>query len=217
VSDVFTEVDEAYRAEQLQKLWKRYGHYVVIAAVLLVIGVGGWRGYEWWETRKAAELGAQFEAAVTLAEAGKHSEAEAAFAAVAAQGSSGYRALATLREAAQLASHDPKAAVAAYQKIAGDGAVGQVLQDLAALRAATLQAEAGELGPARERLEPIAAPGRAFRHSAREMLALIAWRQGDAAAAKRWAEMIAADAATPSSTRTRVDILSALMAAEGKS
>ena len=25
MSDVFTEVDEAYRAEQLQKLWKRYG------------------------------------------------------------------------------------------------------------------------------------------------------------------------------------------------
>ncbi len=83
MSDIFHEVDEDYRAEQLQKLWERYGHYVVIAAVLLVAGVGGWRGYEWYEAKQAAEAGAAFEAAVTLAEAKKHAEAEAAFAKIA--------------------------------------------------------------------------------------------------------------------------------------
>ncbi len=41
--------------------------------------------------------------AVTLAEAGKHQEAEAAFAKLAADGTAGYRMLARLREAAELA------------------------------------------------------------------------------------------------------------------
>ena len=66
-------------------------------------GSGRWRGYEWWETKKAAEAGAAFEQAVILAEAGKHQEAEAAFAKLATDGTAGYRLLARLREAADSA------------------------------------------------------------------------------------------------------------------
>src|SRR5262249_12678808 len=82
--------------------------------------------------------GAAFEAASTLAETGKRSEAEAAFAKIAADGTSGYRHLARMREAAELAHTDAKAAIAAYDQIAADGAVGPALQDLAALRASVL-------------------------------------------------------------------------------
>ena len=38
---------------------------------------------------------------------------------------------------------DPKAAVAAFEKIANDGAANQVLRDLAALRAGALLIDAG--------------------------------------------------------------------------
>jgi hypothetical protein len=216
VSDIFQEVDEEVRREQLKKLWERYGHYAVAAAILLVAGVGAWRGYEWWEAKKAAESGAAFEAAATLAEAGKRSEAEAAFAKVAADGTAGYRHLARLREAAELAQTDPKAAIAAYDKIAADGAVGQVLQDLAALRAGALLIDAGALAEAQRKLEPLAAAERTFRYSARELLVLAAWRAGDAAAVKRWSDMILTDVQTPSSTRQRVEMLMALGSAESK-
>jgi hypothetical protein len=216
VSDIFQEVDEEVRREQLKKLWERYGHYAVAAAILLVAGVGAWRGYEWWEAKKAAESGAAFEAAATLAEAGKRSEAEAAFAKVAADGTAGYRHLARLREAGELAQTDPKAAIAAYDKIAADGAVGQELQDLAALRASALLIDAGSLTEAQRKLEPLAAAERTFRYSARELLVLAAWRAGDAAAVKRWSDMILTDVQTPSSTRQRVEMLMALGSAESK-
>jgi hypothetical protein len=58
--------------------------------------------------QEAAEAGAAFEQAVTLAEAGKHQEAEAAFAKLATDGTAGYRVLARLREAAELARPIPK-------------------------------------------------------------------------------------------------------------
>jgi hypothetical protein len=216
VSDIFQEVDEEVRREQLKKLWERWGHYVVAAAILVVAGVGAWRGYEWWEAKKAAESGAAFEAAATLAEAGKRGEAEAAFAKVAADGTPGYRHLARLREAAELAQTDPKAAIAAYDKIAADGAVGQVLQDLAALRASALLIDAGSLVEAQRKLEPLAATERTFRYTAREFLVLAAWRAGDSAAVKRWSDMILTDTQTPSSTRLRVEQLMALGSAESK-
>jgi hypothetical protein len=210
VSDIFREVDEEVRREQLKKLWDRYGNYVVAAAVLLVAVVAAWRAYMWWEAKKAAETGAAFEAATTLAEAGKRAEAEAAFAKIAADGTAGYRHLARMREAAELAQSDAKAAIAAYDQIAADRAVGPVLQDLAALRAAALLIDTGALEEAQRRLEPLAANDRTFRHTAREFLVLAAWRAGDTAAAKRWFDLITTDAQTPAATRSRVEMLMAL-------
>ena len=217
VSDIFQEVDEEVRREQLKKLWDRYGTYAVAAAFLLVAVVAAWRGYMWWEGKKAAESGAAFEAASTLAETGKRSEAEAAFAKIAADGTSGYRHLARMREAAELAQTDPKAAIAAYDQITADGAVGPVLQDLAALRAGALLIDAGSFDEARRRLEPLAANDRTFRHTAREFLVLAAWRAGDTSAAKRWFDMIMTDAQTPAATRSRVEKLMALGAGAGQS
>jgi hypothetical protein len=210
VSDIFREVDEEVRREQLKKLWDRYGNYVVVVAVLLVAAVAAWRAYMWWEARKAAENGAAFEAATALAEAGKRSEAEAAFAKIAADGTAGYRHLARMREAAELAQSDAKAAITAYDQIAADRAVGPVLQDLAALRAAALLIDTGALEEAQRRLEPLAANDRTFRHTAREFLVLAAWRAGDTAAAKRWFDLIMTDAQTPAATRARVEMLMAL-------
>ncbi len=115
----------------------------------------------WWEAKKAAEAGAAFEAAITLSDAGKHAEAEAAFAKIAADGSSGYRPLARMREATELAQTDPKAAVAAYEKITNDSAASPVLRDLAALRAGALLIDAGELS---RRAAPARAADRAGPH-----------------------------------------------------
>jgi hypothetical protein len=69
----------------------------------------------------------------------------------------------------------------------------------------------------RRRLEPLAEPTRSFRHTARELLALSAWRNHDFAAVRRYLDMIATDADSPIGTRARADVLSGLIAAEGKS
>ena len=108
VSDIFNEVDEEVRREQLKKLWERYGNLIIGLAILVVAAVAGWRGYEYWQSRKAAEAGASYEAALKLSDDGKHTEAEAALAKLAAQGTSGYRTLARLRDAAELGVTDPR-------------------------------------------------------------------------------------------------------------
>ena len=217
VSDIFQEVDEEVRRERLKQLWDRYGTYVVAAAILLVAAIAAWRAYGWWQDKKAAEAGAAFEAATSLAEAGKRGEAEAAFAKLAADGTSGYRQLARMREAAELAQTDPKAAIAAYDRIASDSSFGPVMRDLAALRVGALLIDAGAFDEARQRLEPLAAEDRTFRHTAREFLVLAAWRAGDTAAAKRWSDMLMTDAQTPAATRSRVERVMALGATESRS
>ena len=216
MADIFHEVDEEVRRERLHKLWERYSILIIAAAVLIVAAVGGWRGYQWHEAKKAAEAGTKFEAAVALSDQGKHAEAEAAFAKVAADAPAGYRALARLRAAAEAAAGDPKQAVKDYDALSADASLGQTLQDLAAIRAGMLLVDTAPLAEMRQRLEPLTEPGRTFRHTARELLALSAWRNHDAAAAEHFIDMITADAETPAGTRARIDLLSALIAANGK-
>ncbi len=216
VADIFQEVDEEVRREKLQRLWERYGNYAIAACVLIVVGVGAWRGYEWWETKKAIAAGAAFEQAATLAEAGQHQEAEAAFAKLATDGTAGYRVLARLREAAEIARTDRAAAVKAYEEIAADTSVGPVIRDLATLRAGFLLLDSASYGDMRARLAPLTGPERTFRHSARELLALSAWKEGDMGAARQWTDVIITDPQTPPGTRSRAEILSELIAESGK-
>jgi hypothetical protein len=216
VSDIFREVDEEVRREQLKKLWERWGHYFVVAAVLVVIAIAAWRAWSWYEMKKAQEAGTAFEAALASAQAGKHEEAEAAFAKIAADSPSGYRSLARMREAAELAQRDRAAAVKAYDAIAADSRMGRTLQDLAAVRAALLLVDQAPGSEIQTRLEPLTASDRPFRHSARELIALAAWRSGDVKTAKRWFDMIMTDAETPSGTRSRIEMMMALADADGK-
>lgn len=215
--NIFREVDEEVRREQLQQLWGRYGTLLIIVAVLAVGGVAGWRGYEYWSAKKAAEAGSAFEGAVTLSQQGKHQEAEQAFAKIAADSSSGYRQLARLREAGELADRDAKAAIKAYETVAADSSAGPVLQDLATVRAALLMVDSGTYEELRARLEALTAAARPFRHTAREVLALAASKANDAANTKRWADMILNDSETPNGVRTRIEMLVALAAPETKS
>jgi hypothetical protein len=217
VSDIFQEVDEEVRREQFKKLWERYQAYVVAAAVVIVLAVAGWRGYDWWETKKSAEAGAAFEAAIALGEQGKHAEAEAAFSKIAETTTTTYRALSLVRAAAELAVTDPKAAVASYDKIFANASVGAELRDLAGLRAGAILIDNGSFADANQRLEPLTGADHTFRHTARELLALAAWRAGEATTAKRWIEMINTDPGTPPDERNRMEMLGALMASEGKS
>ena len=216
MSDIFSEVDEEVRREQLKKLWERYGSLVIAACVLLVVAVGGWRGYEWWEAKKAAEAGVAFQVATELAGEGKNKEAEEAFAKIASTGTPSYRMLAKFREAAEMAGRDPKAAVAMYDQLAADGTVGRVLQDLAALRAGTILVDTAPYNEIAQRLEPLTASDRTFRHSARGALALSAWRTKDMTAMRKWSDLVLADPDTPPNTRGQVQMLLALADADKK-
>ena len=217
MSELFDEVDEDVRRDQLKKLWEQYSIYIVAAALMLVAAVGGWRGYQYLEAKKAAQAGAAFDKAIELSEQNKPAEAEAAFNSLVATAPSGYRMLARLRAAAEVAERDPQAAVKLYDDISTDRSIGALEQELARIRAAGLLVDTATYPTMLERLEPATVPQATFRHTARELLALSAWHANDTTAARKWLDLIANDAETPPGLRSRAEALQALLPPVAKS
>jgi hypothetical protein len=217
VSELFDEVNEDVRREQLKQLWDRYSIYIVAAALLVIAAVGGWRGYQYLEAKKAAEASVTFNKAVELSEQNKHTEAEAAFNSLAATAPSGYRLLARLHAASEVAIRDPQAAVKLYDDIAADRGVATLDQELARVRAAQLLVDTSAYPALLKRLESETGPAATFRHTARELLALSAWRANDMTSARKWLDMIANDAETPPGMRSRAEALQALLPPVAKS
>ena len=134
---------------------------------MIVVGIAAWRGYEYWVAKRAATAGDAFEADLALSEQGKHAEADAAFAKIAAEEPSGYRLLARMRAAAALGQVKPAEAIKAYDELSADASLGVMWQDLAAVRAGMLLVDTASLADMRRRLDALAEPARTYRHTAR--------------------------------------------------
>jgi hypothetical protein len=217
VSEIFDEVNEDVRREQLKRLWDKYSLLIIVLAVLIVAGVGGWRAYQYVEQKKAVEASAAFDRAIDLSEQKKHAEAEAAFTKLASDAPSGYRTLARLRAAGEAAERDKAAAVPMFDAVAADGSVDANDRDLARIRAGGLLVDTASYDDLKKRLEPVASGSGTYRHTARELLALSAWRNTNPDAARSWLEQIANDAETPSGLRSRAEALQALLPPVAKS
>ncbi len=210
-NEFIREVDEDYRRDRILQIWKRYSGVIIALAVLLVVGVAGWRYWQNQQRVAAETASVQFDEANRLARDGKVAEADTVFDALEQQGPAGYRLLARFRSAAETAKRDPEAGAKDFDTLAGDSGLGDGLRDLARLRAALLRLDSPNPDPALANLQGLAA-GTPFRHTAREMLGLAALKKGDFEEAGRWFDQLSADPETPRNLRERIEVYAALVA-----
>lgn len=211
MSDIFREVDEDVRRDKAAEFWKKNQNYIIAAAALVVLATAGWRFYDYRRLQTAQAAGAQFEHVLELDRTGKATDAAAALAKLAAEGPAGYRMLARLSEAALQTKSDPAGAIAAYDSLAQDASIGQLFQETARLRAALLRLDAGQIDKAKASLEALATPTGAYRHTAREMLGVIALQAQDYEGAGKWLDMVVADQDAPRSVRQNAELLLGLV------
>lgn len=217
MSDVFREVDEELRRSQATLLWNRYGNQLLIGVALLVAVIAGWRFYQSQEFNARAALGAEFEAALAAANAEKP-EAVTALTAIAEKKSGIYPALARLRLASEFARNAKDEAgranaVSAFDAIGADASLPAGWQDLAKLRAGLLLVDTAPLEEIERRLAPLATPNGVFRNTAREAIALAAYRLGQPEKALDALQAILLDSEAPQNARQRAELLLAVVRA----
>jgi hypothetical protein len=201
-SAAFQEVDDAVRQDDLKLWWKRWGSWLVAAAVLLVVAVAA---LVWWRQHDADQR-AQASAAYSLALAKVGQDNAAARAELAKQAESApepYRSLAALA-AAQLLDK-PADQVAALEAAAAR--LPPELADLASVLAGFRSADAGKLDDTVGKLGALAQGDRPFGASVRELQALAAVRKGDIKRAKELWTILLKDPATPQGAQQRAQAM----------
>lgn len=205
MSDIIREVDEELRREDWEKVWKKYGKFVIAGAVGIVLATAAVVGWKEYDRSQRMAHGDRFAAAVELVENAENPAAAAdAMAAYAKDAPDGYRTLARFREAKYRAdSGDRAAAIALYDALAADNSVEPLFRDAATLYSVRMQIAEGDRAALTARLEPLMAEANPWRYTARELAAVLALGAGDAEAARQIYAPIADDLNAPQSLRGR--------------
>ena len=214
MTDIFKEVDEDIRRDQYKKLWDRFGPYLIGAAVLIVAATAGFRGWEYWQEQRAQASGDRFLAAIEAAAAGDHDQAMSLLQEVAENGSGDYPMLARFRIATErVASGDSNGAIDEYDAIAESSGIPDEVRNIARLRAAFIMVDTSTTDELRTRIGDLAETGNPWRHTARELIGLSAWRSGEYEVARGFFNDIAVDQETPNDLRQRSEVMLSLIRA----
>lgn len=213
MSDIFREIDEELRRDNLGKLWARYGAYIIGLAILVVVAtaaVVGWREYQ---ARAQRAESVRYAAALDLARKNQIAQAADAFSLLAREAGAGQATLARLQEAQLRAkSGDEQAAIGAYKALAQDASADPIYRDLATLLAALHELNSADPKAVIAEVEPLTAPGNAWRPSALEVTALANLRAGDRAKARDIYKSLADDLKAPQGLRARAAEMTAALA-----
>lgn len=214
----FREVDQELRQDQAKALWDRYGPAAIAIAIAVVLATAAWVAWDYWSTTRANRSGDAYSQALALAGEGRTDEARAALAELEASGYGAYPVLARLRAATLLSeAGDPQGAVAGFDRVADDRSVPAAIRDVARLRAGLVLVDHGAYADVAARVETLTADTNTLRHSAREALALSAWKDGRFADADALFSQIADDEAAPRNLRQRAEMMSDLIRGSGAS
>jgi len=207
LSDIFQEVDEDLRREQITRLWKKYGIQAIGAfavTVLIAAGIVGWKSYH---AARAREASLKYQEIVRAGEAATPESPEERLAAldkIEGDLTPGYKLLARFERAAALVeAKRPAEAAKMLDAIAADTSIDETLRNTAQLKAALLLADTLSLSDMKSRLDKLAAPESAFRFLADELLGYAAFRVGDLTAARNYYLAITSDLSAPAGIQQR--------------
>jgi len=213
----FREVDEDYRRDQTAKFFKAYGAYLVAGAFIILAIVGG---YKYETQRRAAEAAKGGDAlvnAISLSEAGKADDAEKALASLAGTGPGAYRVLARLHAAAEsVAKKQYESALQDYRGVASDASAPASLRDFAKVQVAALSVDKESYEALARDLDPLRSGTGEWRFTAKDILALAAYKEGKTAEAEQLYQEILSDGATPLGMRQRAQVMLALLLEQSK-
>lgn len=209
------EVDEAVRQERYKALWDKFGIYIIVLVLALIIGTIAYNVWKYLEESAAKTAGDAFTAALVLESGNDQADADKTFEELAEDGPSGYSVLSRF----QLASSQAKAgetdkAVEAYEGLANDRRVDNILKGLATLQAAKLRIDEADYAEMQERLDGLAMGTSAWRFSAKELLGLSAYQNDDLEAAEEQFSSLLVDAGTPRNMRERANVMLALIVSQ---
>lgn len=231
MTDLFREIDDEVRAEQVRLAVRRYGWMVGLAVLVVLVGVGVWQAIAYRDRQAEARLSAAYLHATRQADdlasngfggnspqlAAARDAALASFRPLEGSADPAIRTLSRLRAAQLLTDKgDTAGAIRLLDAVAADAGAEPALRDEAVLFSVERQLATGNPEALEHRLRGIEEPGGAFRSLAFETEAAIDLAHGRLADARREIELVFTDGAAPQGARERAATLLQAIGTQGK-
>ena len=206
MADIFNEIDEEVRRDKVLQFWQRHQNSLIGLLLVVVLGSAGFTSWQQQQKKQAEAISARYEAAIEDSRAGRGEDATRLLTELVKDAPNGYQLLARFRLAAETGKLDPAKGMAAFDALAADAGLTDLLRDIARYRAAVLASGQVDAATLAKRLDPLVAKPGPMTGLAQELLGLSAMQAGDYDQAGRLFDAITIDRSTPQSLRQRVEI-----------
>ena len=202
--NLIREVDEDLERQRLEALWKRYGTFVVVGVLAIILGTAA-NSYRQTSEIKMHQK-ATGDLVVLLNATGVEQDKKIADLVAYAENNPEQTqgAFAALHAAAHYAQKGEKdKAIKIYDALAANTKTEHAFRQFADLLSVQQQMETGDIVQLQKRLEPLMARNEPWRASAKEASGYLSIRAGDKAKAKEIFTELSQDASVPPSLSAR--------------
>jgi hypothetical protein len=209
--NLFQEVQEDLERQKLEALWKKYGAWIIIAALGLVVSTASSTAYRSWKADHDQHLTSALLSATNVSS--DVPKSIGALQKFAEENVGESHAVLALLRAGTLAldRNDKPNAIKFFDKVAADTGANMAFRHLGILLSVQAQLDDGKPEELSARLQPLTAEEAALRYSAQETQAYLALRAGDKTKAKQIFTNLSQDVRAPQSIALRAsDILRTL-------
>ena len=204
MADLFQEIDDELRQDKASRLWRVYGKYVVAAAIVIIMSVGGYKFWQQKQLDDGEKASIAYEAALTRSASGDYkgainqlNEEEIGIA-------PGYAALSQMQKANfAMEINDFDAALITFKGIAENDNYPQSIKEWARFRYAALRIEKKIDSNAPADLDALIATDSPWRFLAKEIKAIKEIETGNNSEAKAIFSELADDENAPERLRVR--------------
>ena len=198
------EVVDDVKNEELQKIWNKYGLFIIIGIALILTITVSFESIKNWQQKKEQELSNAYSVALSLQAQGRFDESLGIYNSLADKASGVYADLAKLQIANIYLDQDRKDdAMAVLQALIDDTETSSQMRDIAAMKLASYKLDSN--APAAE-IEPLLRPladTEGGSDIARELLAMLYIRDNNIAQAKAEYEKITTSAKASDALKAR--------------
>lgn len=205
---LYKEIDEELRHENYAKLWKKYGNFIIATAALVIVSVAAYQGWNAYSVNKRSDDSALYTTALEALKKDNKDQALSILTRLSNNASKAYATLSQLNKASiNSESGNIAEASASYLLIANDSSESEIFRDLAVILWTMHNMNSIDPVKLTKDLQRLILPSNPWRHTAKELVALIAKRNGNTKQANRLFEELADDVTAPAGIRSRASEL----------
>lgn len=204
MADLFQEIDDELRQDKASRLWRVYGKYVVAAAILIIISVGGYKFWQQKQLDDGEKASISYESALARSASGDHKGAIDQLNGEEIGAVAGYAALSQMQKAnLAMKINDFEAALITFKDIAENDNYPQSIKEWASFRYVAVRVEKQIDSNAPADLDSLIATDSPWRFLLKEIKAIREIETGNEGEAKAIFSELADDENAPERLRVR--------------